>query len=171
MESIKILLAADHPLVRSSLETLLQCFEGLDIVGEAENGQETVEKTGELSPDVAIIDSSMPKLSGIEATKIITKEFPNTRVLALCMHGDEEHVIQVLRCGASGYIVKSSAREELIEAIRAVAKGWDFRSSKFSGRVLETISPHPASARIRLTASRFRSPSGKGKFSDSSRKD
>ncbi len=94
MGPIRILLADDHPLIRSGMENMLQDVGDLDIVGEAENGEEAVIKTGELSPDVLIIDISIPKLSGIEATKIIKQKFPKTRILALSMHEDEEYVTQ-----------------------------------------------------------------------------
>lgn len=150
MAPIRILLADDHPLIRSGMQTLLQGVEGLEIVGEAEDGEEAVIKTGELSPDVLIIDISMPKLSGIEATKIIKQKFPKTRILALSMHEDEEYVTQVLKSGANGYIVKSSEKEELISAIRAVASGDDFYSAKISGMMIKNyltasgIRPDPA---------------------------
>ena len=137
MKRIRILLADDHPLVRSGMEALLQGVGDLDIVGEAENGEEAVVKTGELSPDVLIIDISMPKLSGIEATKIIKQRFPKTRILALSMHEHEEYVIQVLKSGANGYVVKTSEKEELISAIRAVASGEEFYSAKISGMMIK----------------------------------
>lgn len=135
MDKIRILLADDHPLIRSGIATLLQSYKDFEIVGEAQDGEEAVEKTKDLEPDVLVIDLSMPKLSGIEATKIITKRYPEVRVLVLTMHENEEYVYQILKSGAGGYVLKSAGKEELSAAIRAVAKGERF----FSPRVSEIM--------------------------------
>lgn len=116
---------------------LLEGMKDLVIVGEAENGEEAIEKTRELSPDVLIIDLSMPKVSGIEATSIITKTFPDTRVLVLTMHENEEYIYQIVKSGASGYVLKSAGKEELANAIRAVAKGERFFSSRVSSILVD----------------------------------
>jgi two-component system response regulator NreC len=135
MDKIRILLADDHPLIRSGISTLLQSYKDFEIVGEAQDGEEAVEKTKVLKPDVLIIDLSMPKLSGIEATGIITKKHPDVKVLVLTMHENEEYVYQILKSGAGGYVLKSAGKEELSAAIRAVAKGEKF----FSPRVSEIM--------------------------------
>ena len=135
MDKIRILLADDHPLIRSGIVTLLQSYKDFEIVGEAQDGEEAVEKTKVLKPDVLIIDLSMPKLSGIEATGIITKKHPDVKVLVLTMHENEEYVYQILKSGAGGYVLKSAGKEELSAAIRAVAKGEKF----FSPRVSEIM--------------------------------
>ena len=132
MDRIRILIADDHALIRTGIATLLQGNKDFHIVGEAQDGEEAVEKTKELHPDIVVIDLSMPKLSGIEATAIITKRFPDTKVLVLTMHENEEYVYQILKSGAGGYVLKSAGREELSTAIRAVAKGGRFFSPRVS---------------------------------------
>jgi two-component system response regulator NreC len=137
MDKIRILLADDHTLIRSGIATLLQSIKDFSVVGEAEDGEDAVHKTGELRPDVIVIDLSMPKLSGIEATKIIKKRYPETNVLVLTMHENEEYVYQILKSGASGYVLKSAGRDELAAAIRAAAKGEKFFSPKISQLMAE----------------------------------
>ena len=137
MDKIRILLADDHTLIRSGIATLLQSIKDFSVVGEAEDGEDAVHKTGELRPDVIVIDLSMPKLSGIEATKIIKKRYPETNVLVLTMHENEEYVYQILKSGASGYVLKSAGRDELAAAIRAAAKGEKYFSPKISQLMAE----------------------------------
>jgi two-component system response regulator NreC len=129
---VRLLLADDHPLVRSGLIKLLEPYKDFTVVGEAGDGEEAVAMTKKLQPDIVIIDLSMPKLTGIEATKIIRKEMPGTKVLVLTMHENEEYVYQILKSGAGGYMLKNSTREELASAIRAVAKGEKFISPQVS---------------------------------------
>jgi DNA-binding NarL/FixJ family response regulator len=135
MNRIRILLADDHPLVRSGLIKLLEPFKEFVIVGEASDGEEAIAMTKKLEPDVVIIDLSMPKLSGVEATKIIRKNYPSAKVLVLTMYDNEEYVYQILKSGAGGYMLKNSGRDELAAAIRAVAQGERF----FSPRVNEIM--------------------------------
>ena len=137
MNKIRILLADDHPMVRSGLIKLLEPFKEFIIVVEASDGEEAVAMTKKLEPDVVIIDLSMPKLSGVEATKIIRKNFPSAKVLVLTMHDNEEYVYQILKSGAGGYMLKSSGRDELAAAIRAVARGDRFFSQRVSEIVME----------------------------------
>ena len=132
MNKIKILIADDHPFIRSGILTMLRRVKDFEIVGEAEDGEQAIEKTGELTPHVVIIDISMPKLTGIEATKTIKKKFPETRMLVLSMHEDEEYILEVLKSGANGYILKTAGKDELVTAIRGVASGEDFYSPKIS---------------------------------------
>ena len=132
MDKIRVLLADDHTLIRSGIATLLQNAKDFQVVGEAEDGEEAVRKTGELKPTVVILDLSMPKLSGIEATKQIRQKFPQVNVLVLTMHENEEYVYQILKSGAAGYVLKSAGKDELIAAIRAAAKGEKFFSPRIS---------------------------------------
>jgi DNA-binding NarL/FixJ family response regulator len=137
MNKIRILLADDHPLVRSGLIKLLEPFKEFIIIGEASDGEEAVAMTKKLGPDVVVIDLSMPKLSGVEATKIIRKNFPSAKVLVLTMYDNEEYVYQILKSGAGGYMLKNSGRDELAAAIRAVARGDRFFSPRVSEIVME----------------------------------
>jgi DNA-binding NarL/FixJ family response regulator len=137
MNKIRILLADDHPMVRSGLIKLLEPFKEFIIIGEASDGEEAVAMTKKLDPDVVIIDLSMPKLSGVEATKIIRKDFPSAKVLVLTMYDNEEYVYQILKSDAGGYMLKNSGRDELAAAIRAVARGDRFFSPRVSEIVME----------------------------------
>jgi len=132
MNKIRILLADDHPMVRSGLIKLLEPFKEFVIVGEASDGEEAVAMTKKLMPDVLVIDLSMPKISGIEATKTIRRDFPSVKVLVLTMYDNEEYVYQILKSGAGGYLLKNSGRDELAAAIRAVAQGGRFFSTRVS---------------------------------------
>jgi DNA-binding NarL/FixJ family response regulator len=137
MNKIRILLADDHPLVRSGLIKLLEPYKEFVIVGEAGDGEEAVAMTKKLGPDLVIIDLSMPVLSGVEATKIILKNTPSTKVLVLTMHDNEEYVYQILKSGAGGYVLKNSGRDDLAAAIRAVANGERFFSPRVSEIMME----------------------------------
>ena len=121
--AIRVLLADDHTLVRQGLAGMLRGAEGFDVVAEAADGSEAVDKALATRPDVAVLDISMPRLGGLEATRRIRKALPQTRVLVLTMHEDEEYVLQLVRAGASGYLVKDSAAPELLNAIRALKQG------------------------------------------------
>jgi two-component system, NarL family, response regulator NreC len=137
MDKIRVLLADDHTLIRSGIATLLQSNKDFLVVGEAEDGEEAVRKTGELKPTVVVLDLSMPKLSGIDATKQIRKKYPDVNVLVLTMHENEEYVYQILKSGAAGYVLKSAGKDELISAIRAAAKGEKFFSPRISQLMAE----------------------------------
>jgi DNA-binding NarL/FixJ family response regulator len=132
MNKIRILLVDDHSLVRSGLMKLLEPQKEFQVVGEAGDGEEALALVKKLQPDVVLMDLSMPKMSGLEATKLIGVKFPNVRVLVLTMHENEEYVFQILMAGAGGYILKDSGRDELVKAIQAVARGEKFFSSRIS---------------------------------------
>jgi two-component system response regulator NreC len=137
MTKIRLLLADDHPLVRSGLMSLLEPLKEFQIVGEAGDGREAVALARKLKPDVVIIDLSMPVMSGVEATKLIREQVPESKVLVLTMHENEEYVFQILRSGAGGYILKNCGRDELAAAIRAVSKGEKFFSPKVSEMMVQ----------------------------------
>lgn len=132
MANIRILLADDHELIRTGMRNLIGSNSDFQIVGEAADGEDTIAKVRQLRPDVAIVDISMPKLSGIEAAKRICKEFPSVRVLVLTMHENAEYVYQILKSGASGYLLKNAGKDEITEAIYAVMKGNKFFSPRIS---------------------------------------
>ena len=121
--SIEILLVDDHAVLRAGLRSLLEVEPDLAVVGEAGTGEEGIELAERLRPQVVVMDLSMPGMGGLEATRRIAAANQNTRVLVLTMHGEEEHLLPVLEAGGSGYVNKRSADEELIEAIRTVARG------------------------------------------------
>ncbi|HEX2092092.1 MAG TPA: response regulator transcription factor [Longimicrobiaceae bacterium] len=122
-ETIRVLLVDDHAVLRAGLRALLEAEPGMEVVGEAGTGEEGVQRAAELKPDVVVMDLSMPGQGGLEATRSIAALDQGTRVLVLTMHGEEEHLLPVLEAGGSGYVNKRSADEELIEAIRTVARG------------------------------------------------
>jgi two-component system, NarL family, response regulator NreC len=119
---IRVLVADDHAIVRSGLVSLLESSQ-CEIVAEAGDGLEAVEKALATRPDVAIIDLSMPRLSGLEAVRRIREQLPDTRVLVLTVHDEEEYIVPIVRAGAVGYLVKSSAASELLAAVTALHAG------------------------------------------------
>ena len=125
---IRILLADDHAILRDGIRALLSDEADLQVVGEAENGRQALEQARALRPDIVIMDIGMPLLSGLEATKQIRREVPESRVLILTMHQNDEYLAQVLAAGASGYVLKVAAGRELVLAIRQVARGEPFFS-------------------------------------------
>jgi DNA-binding NarL/FixJ family response regulator len=137
MEEIKILIADDHKMVREGLKALLSSQPDFTIIGEASDGHETVKKVKELEPDIVLMDISMPNLNGLEATRQIRRKFPKTKVLILTMHLNEEYIFQSLQLGASGYLLKENAAEDLISAIRSVQEGHSYLSPSISKAVID----------------------------------
>jgi DNA-binding NarL/FixJ family response regulator len=121
--SIRILLADDHKILREGLKSLIEKQPDMEVIAEAENGRSTVQLTRELSPDVLIIDVSMPDMNGIEATRQIISGATSARVLALSIHANRKFITEMLRAGASGYVLKECAFEELVKAVHAVFDG------------------------------------------------
>lgn len=132
MKRLRILLADDHVVMRTGLRALLERQPNLEVVGESENGRETIALAGSLKPDVVVMDIGMPVLNGIEATKTIVTENPATAVIILSMHADESYVMRALKAGARGYLLKDSAPGDLINAIQAVSQNKSFFSPKVS---------------------------------------
>jgi two-component system response regulator NreC len=132
---IRILLADDHTILREGIRALLGDEPDMAVVGEADNGRWAVEQARALKPDVVLMDIAMPLLNGLEATRQIRREQPDTHVLILTMHQNEEYVPQVLDAGASGYVLKHAAGHELVAAIRAVAQG----DAYFSPEIARTL--------------------------------
>jgi DNA-binding NarL/FixJ family response regulator len=137
MNAIRMLLAEDHTIVRKGLRSLLDGAGGIQVVGEAADGREAVDKVRHLLPDVVVMDIAMPGLNGLEATRQIRKQFPKVKVLILTMHADEEHILQILQAGASGYVVKQDAPEELVSAVQTVDRGDLFLSPSISRTVIQ----------------------------------
>lgn len=139
---IKLLLVDDHALVREGIRSSLLRHPSIHIAGEAVNGREALRKAKQLCPDVVLMDLNMPEMSGLEATPLIRKQCPDTRVIALTVHDNKEYVFRILRSGASGYVLKDTSPEELVKAIEAVAHGQAFFSPRISNILLQDVA-HP----------------------------
>jgi len=137
MSKIRILLADDHGLVRKGLRLLIESQEGMEVVGEACDGREALKLAGELKPEIAILDIAMPNLHGIDAAAQLAKRGDKVRVIILSMHSDESYVVRALDAGARGYLLKDSAEEDLVQAIRTVAQGRPYFSPAISATLLE----------------------------------
>ncbi|HOM82347.1 MAG TPA: response regulator transcription factor [Armatimonadota bacterium] len=122
-DKIRLLLADDHAILRSGLRLLLSEQPDMEVVGEAADGEEAIEKTRELNPDILLLDITMPGVGGLEVLERIKKECPQVRVVVLTMHDDESYMERVMASGGSGYVLKKAADTELISAIRAVHQG------------------------------------------------
>lgn len=133
--SIRILLADDHTIVLQGLSRFLQVQEGLEVVGQAKDGQTTVALARDANPDVVIMDISMPGLNGIEATRLIHQEKPDVKVIGLSMHASKRYIKEMRNAGASGYLLKDCDFDELIEAIHTVAAGGTY----FDPRVKDAV--------------------------------
>lgn len=133
---IRIVIADDHRLVRQSIITLLEGAEDVEVVGEAANGHDTLKLVQQKRPDVVLMDIAMPLLTGIETTRRIQTLSVDTRVIILSMHSDEDMVRRILKCGASGYLLKSSDAEELLIAIRSVSNGKTYLTPSIAQTVL-----------------------------------
>ncbi len=142
---IKVLIADDHQIVRDGLRSLLEKEPDLEVIATAEDGRSTVKTVEALKPDVVIMDVSMPELNGIEATRQLTHDAPGVKVIALSMHNDRRFVINMLKAGASGYLIKDCAFKELTKAIQVVVrKGKIFLSPEISDVVVNNYVTGPA---------------------------
>lgn len=131
--NVQIILADDHKLMREGLSSLLGQQEGIDVVGQANNGREAVQLVEKHRPDVVVMDVSMPDLNGIDATRQILSKSTKTKVIALSMHSDRQFVAEMFRAGAKGYLLKDSAFEELADAILKVARDETYIAPKLCG--------------------------------------
>ena len=136
------MLVDDHTVVRHGFRMILDAQEDLEVVGEASNGREAVSEAGRLTPDVVVMDVTMPELNGIEATRRIGESVPRARVLALSMHKDSVYVREILRAGARGYLLKDAPQDDLVSAVRALARGEGYISSAVSDAVLTDYRKH-----------------------------
>ena len=123
MKKLRILLADDHKMVRDGLRLMIDSQRDMEVIGEAANGKEALEQARELKPDVIVMDLSMPEMNGLQATEQLKAERPEVKVVALTVHEDASYLVQLCKAGAVGYVLKRSAGDDLIRAIRAVAAG------------------------------------------------
>ena len=133
---IRVLLADNHTLVRAGLRALLQNIEGIQVIAEAGDGREALHLVAEHQPDVVLMDIAMPEMNGLEAAAHVVKEFPQVRVIILSMHANEEYVLQALRIGAMGYLLKDAGISELELAIKAICQGETYLSPAVSKHVV-----------------------------------
>lgn len=136
-ESVRVVLAEDHLIVREGLRALLDARDDVEVVAEADNGQDAVTAAKEHRPNVVVMDLNMPGLNGVDATKAIRESLPGTHVLILSMYSTEEHVRPAIRAGAEGYLLKGSGLSDLVAAIKAVAAGNAFFSPQVAKIVLD----------------------------------
>lgn len=139
MKKIRVVLADDHVMLRSGLKLLLNGQMDIEVVGEASDGAEAVSKTAELKPDVLLLDITMPNMGGIDALRTIKEKRPSMSILILTMHENEAYLLEALKVGASGYILKKAADNELMSAIRAVYSGEVFIPSSLTRSVVEEM--------------------------------
>lgn len=137
MSKLRVFVADDHAVLRDGLKALVSAQPDMEIVGEAENGQTTYEKAKELKPDVVLMDISMPELSGVQATELLRRDCPCIKILVLTAYKDKGYLDRLLKVGASGFILKLSAAEELIGAIRLVAEGKTYLDPQMVDRIAE----------------------------------
>jgi len=152
--AIRVLLADDHLVVRQGLKALLE-REGFEVLGEAENGQEVIRLTRKFQPDVVVLDFAMPLLNGIETAKKILEEFPETKTILLTMYKEDHYILEALRAGVSGYVLKAQAVADLVQAIEEVNRGAIYLSPRISRAVVDAylsktdLPPDPLSSRER----------------------
>jgi two-component system nitrate/nitrite response regulator NarL len=149
---IRLLLADDHPVVRMGVKAYFANHERVEIVGEAVDGRDVLAKARELKPDVVFMDTYMPRLTGLAAARLLGKQLPKTRVLMYSAHSDREYILQIIRSGARGYVLKNASPEELTEAIEQVNRGNVYYNSEVArmaldeyARNLQTRNPHAIS--------------------------
>ncbi len=140
---IKCLLVDDQKLFREGLSTLLSVWDDIEVIGEAENGLDAIEKTAELKPDVILMDLRMPELGGVAATKRIVAEHPASRIIVLTTFDDDDSVFDALRAGAAGYLLKDVSSDKLVEAIRTTASGNSFLQPSVAAKVLAEFTRQP----------------------------
>jgi DNA-binding NarL/FixJ family response regulator/succinate dehydrogenase/fumarate reductase flavoprotein subunit len=137
MQTIRVLLVDDHAVLRAGLRSLLNAEPDIKVVGEAGDGSEAIKQIGEITPDIVVMDLTMPGMSGLDTIQYISAHFPQTRTLVLTMHAEEQYILRTMKVGASGYVLKSAADVELIQAIRKVHSGETHFSADALGVLLE----------------------------------
>lgn len=135
--TIKVLIADDHQLFREGLVNLLSSAPDVEVIAEAEDGKEATEKTKKLKPDVLLIDIGMPNMNGIEATRILKKDMPELKIIAVSMHSDRQFVKGILEAGADGYLLKNCTYRQLIDAIQSVKSGKKYLSDDITEMIIK----------------------------------
>jgi DNA-binding NarL/FixJ family response regulator len=139
MNLITILLADDHDVVKRGMKMLLEDEEGIQVIGEASDGLDAIEKVKLLMPNVVILDLTMPKMNGIEAAKIISDEYPEVKILIFSMHHNKEYIVKSVENGANGYLLKDTSKEELLRAIKVVSEGRKYFPPEISEVIIDEL--------------------------------
>ncbi len=145
-EIIRLLICDDQDIVCEGLRAMLAPVSQIEVVGVAKNGTEAVDQTRRLHPDLVLMDLKMPKMNGIQATKTIREQFPDVRVLVLTTYDADEWVINAIRNGAAGYLLKDTPQEDLVKAILDTVKGWNPIDPQVAGKILERVANQPGTA-------------------------
>lgn len=148
MKKIKILIADDHQVVRRGIFTLLEDENDIEIVGEASDGLEAIDKTKSLRPDIVLLDISMPKLTGIEVAEIISQNHQPVRSLIFSMHNNEEYIMKSVESGAYGYILKDTTKDEMLTALRTVADGKKYFANPVSNILVDNLMSRPKRTKL-----------------------
>jgi DNA-binding NarL/FixJ family response regulator len=145
MSPITILLADDHDVVRKGMKMLLEDETDVKVIGEASDGLDAIEKVKNLMPNVVILDLTMPKMNGIEASRIISEEFPEVKILIFSMHNNREYIVSSVENGANGYLLKDTGKEELMRAIKVVSEGRKYFPPEISEVIIDELLAKTAS--------------------------
>lgn len=146
---IRILLVDDHKILREGISSLVKGYDDMEVIGEAADGRTALRLVQELSPDIVIMDISMPDLNGIDATRKITADYPDVKVIALSMHYDKQFISEIFKAGAAGYLIKDSAFDELEHAIRVVMQNKTYINPQIASLVIQSLisqTPSPNSS-------------------------
>jgi len=152
MRKIKLILADDHPLIREGFKSLLGKSDAFDVIGEAETGKELIELVKNTSPDIVLVDITMPHMSGLDAIEQLRKEYPLLKFMVLTMHEEREYILKALRNGAHGYVLKNTERAELERAIHAVYNGQKYFSPVVTTILAESVGKKEDHAQPEITA-------------------
>ncbi len=146
---VRVMLVDDHDVVRTGLKTFLETSPDIVVVGEAADGRQALERIAQARPDVVVMDITMPEMDGLQATRLLKERYPECEVLALTVHDDRQYFFEMLAAGASGYLTKSAASDDLLDAIRAVAVGHAYLQPSLARFLLQDyrrLQAHPAAA-------------------------
>ena len=149
---MKVLIADDHPVSRQGVRLMIEMLPGVEVVGEANNGNEALELCAETHPDLVLMDLDMPEMSGIETIKRLKESQPETAVLVLTVHDGEEAIFDAVRAGASGYLTKSAGLEEIGRALDAMRSGGSYMASHVAGKAISYLSRRSEQAQLAVTA-------------------
>jgi len=168
MAKIRIMLADDHTLFRQGIRTLISAEADMEVIGEASNGGDAVDKANEVRPDVVLMDIGMPGLSSFEATRQIKKNRPETKVLFLTMYDDEDYLVEGMEVGASGYVLKDSPSQQLVAAVRDICRGGSYLSPRMLSQLVDDFRTRAKSAH-RLPRAGSAQDAGGGQFGEGNR--